>query len=152
MRLIAVGASACALAILLALLWRIQRDAFLPADASSPAASPPAPTAQATPIPQPAPAAAAPDDEALEEARRSVDADPKSALAQLEEDARRFPRSPHADERSYLRMRVLVNLQEIAAARAEAESFFERFPHSPWASRAFELTGVHPRPPLGPHR
>jgi hypothetical protein len=103
-----------------------------------------------TAAPTPNPPRPSPDDQALQQTRTAVDADPTTELLRLEEDARRFPDSPHADERSYLRMRALVNLQQIAAARAEAETFFERFPRSPWAPRAFELTGVHPRPPLGP--
>ena len=46
-------------------------------------------------------------------------------------------------------MRAWVNLDQIAAARDEAAAFFQRFPQSPYAPRVAELTGVHPRPPVG---
>jgi hypothetical protein len=76
-----------------------------------------------------------------------VDADPEAAVRAVDEGARRFPGGAQADERSYLKMRALVNLGRIGAARDEADTFFVRYPESAWGERAYRLTGVHPRPP-----
>ena len=147
-RRIELALGACAAAVAVVLLWRAHGSNTVVAEAPPATFAAPADATPAPPAPKPA--LPSPDDEALQQARSAVDADPTTALQLLQGDGRRFPDSPHADERSYLRMRALVNLKAIAAARAEAEAFFERFPRSPWAPRAFELTGVHPRPPLGP--
>jgi hypothetical protein len=84
----------------------------------------------------------------LDEARGLVQSQPERALRLLSEGVAADPDS--ADERSFLKMRAWVNLDQIAAARDEAAAFFQRFPQSPYAPRVTELTGVHPRPPVGP--
>jgi hypothetical protein len=87
-----------------------------------------------------------PEDAVTDRVRLLVDADPTGALDAAAEGERRFPDGRMADERSYLKMRALVHLGRIGAARDEAEAFFERFPDSDYAESAYRLTGVHPRP------
>jgi hypothetical protein len=116
-----------------------------PADAPAtvPSAAPFVPAAPpATPVPAHEAEAAL-----TARVRALVDADPAAAVSEVDEGARRFPDGARADERSFLKMRALVNLGRIAAARDEAEAFFARHPGSAWGERAYRLTGVHPRPP-----
>jgi hypothetical protein len=82
----------------------------------------------------------------LSRLRETADSQPAAALEWVRESERRFPSGRHADERSYLKMRALVHLTDIAAARDEATALFERAPDSPFAEQAYRLTGVHPRP------
>ncbi len=77
--------------------------------------------------------------------RSQVEARPSAALVELADADRRYPEG-RTDERSLLRMRSFVNLNDIVAARLEAELFFRRFPASPWAGDVVQLTGVRPRP------
>lgn len=162
-RLAAMGGLALALAVGLALLatggsgapfaGEGARPDPVPPPQSVPSPVPAAPlaaTAPGTP-PRIAPTAppappADPEDAVTERVRLLVDADPPGALAAAEEGERRFPGGRMADERSYLKMRALVHLGRIGAARDEAEAFFERFPDSEYGASAYRLTGVHPRP------
>jgi hypothetical protein len=79
--------------------------------------------------------------------RAEVERDPARAIALADEADRRFPEGRHADERSLLRMRSLVNLGRIGAARDEATTFFRRHGDSPLGEDVWRLTGVHPPPP-----
>jgi hypothetical protein len=93
-------------------------------------------------------------------ARRRAAADappaPASASAPADDAAGRAPAGPdgdeqlNADEQRYLAMRALVHRGRIAAARDAAVRFFERHDASPYAERVARLTGVRPRPRLGP--
>jgi len=47
-------------------------------------------------------------------------------------------------------MRALVHEGRITPARDEAVRFFARFPESPLGKAVTRLTGVRPRPKLGP--
>jgi hypothetical protein len=78
--------------------------------------------------------------------RALLDQDPRAALAQIDELERTSPAGRLADERTFLKMRGLVNLGEISLARSEARQFYSRFPGSPWGRRVYQLTGVHPPP------
>jgi hypothetical protein len=90
------------------------------------------------------------EDQLMARLRRTVDPRPRLALELARQAERRFPDSAHGDERSLLKMRALVHLGQIAAARDEAMSFHQRFPRSPLAAEVQRLTGAHPRPRPGP--
>ena len=119
----------------------VPREAPAPDDAGAPAAAAPVDAGQ--PL-----AAAAPVSEEglLSRLRYEADPRPAAALELAQQSERLFPAGRHTDERSYLKMRALVHLGEIAAARDEATAFFERTPDSPFAEQVYRLTGVHPRP------
>jgi hypothetical protein len=116
-----------------------------PVPAAPPAALAPGPSPRIAPT-APSVPPADPEDAFTGRVRLLVDADPSGALDAAEEGERRFPGGRMADERSYLKMRALVHLGRIGAARDEAEAFFERFPDSDYGESAYRLTGVHPRP------
>ena len=80
--------------------------------------------------------------------REAVVRSPNDALAMLEREQALHP-DAHAEERAWLTVDALVNAQQIGRARAAAEDFLRRHPHSEHAERIRALTGVHPRP-LGP--
>ena len=80
----------------------------------------------------------------MERLRALVDSDPAAALALAREDERRSPEARFGDERSFIVMRALVHLGNIAPARDEATAFFQKHPESVWAERVERLTGVHP--------
>jgi len=84
--------------------------------------------------------------------RSAVDAQPAQALELARRAQARFPRGARADERSLLKMRALVHLGQIAAARDEAVLFFRLFPQSPLGADVQRLTGAHPRPRPGPRQ
>jgi hypothetical protein len=86
----------------------------------------------------------------MERLREVVDVQPQEALRIADEGDAAFPGGAHAAERSYLRMRALVHLGDIGQARAVADDFFERHPGDPLARAVFRLTGMRPRPHLGP--
>jgi len=114
---------------------------------SSPPPAAPAPPAAAVPVGVPA---APPSEEALLERLRALaDSRPAAAVEAARDSERLHPGGRHADERSYLKMRALVHLGDISAAREEAYLFHERHPGSPYAERVQRLTGLHPphRPP-----
>jgi hypothetical protein len=120
----------------------------------------PAPVALAAPVPAepaapPAPAApasrpAASEEDLMERLRADVDERPDVAIALAEQGEELFPSGRYADERSWLHMRALVHLGDIGKARTVAEAFFERHPESPLGRSVFRLTGMRPRPRLGP--
>jgi hypothetical protein len=115
----------------------------LPAPAPAEPASPPAPAA-------PASRAAAAEEDLMDRLRADVDARPDVAIALAEQGEELFPSGRYADERSWLHMRALVHLGDIGKARTVAEAFFERHPESPLGRSVFRLTGMRPRPRLGP--
>ena len=78
--------------------------------------------------------------------RDEVDRNPAQALELAAEGERRHPGGRSADERELLRMRALVHLGEISAAREAAARFFERYPNSPFGPQVSRLTGRRPRP------
>jgi hypothetical protein len=61
--------------------------------------------------------------------------DPRAALAMLNEHARRFPSGTLWEEREASRVFALCKLGNAAAARAGAEAFVRRSPHSPFVDR-----------------
>ncbi len=81
--------------------------------------------------------------------RDEVDTRPALSLELAQEVERRFPGGRYSDERSFLKMRAMVHLGRIAAARDEAAEFFRRSPDSAYAKGVSRLTGMHPRPPTG---
>jgi hypothetical protein len=129
-----------------------------------PAPAPASPTASSpAPVEPPVAVAAQPaddgapidrfgsEDELLARLRAEVDVRPAVAIRLADEGEALFPDGPSADERQYVRMRALVHLGEIVAAREAAERFFVRHPQSPLARHVFRLTGMRPRPsPLPP--
>ena len=74
---------------------------------------------------------------------------PVEALALIERADALHAGDGHAEERAWLKVDALVAMQQIGRARAEAEEFLRRYPHSAHAQRIRNLTGVHLRP-LGP--
>ena len=93
------------------------------------------------------------EEDLVERLRDEVDRNPAQAVELAKEGERRHPGSRSADEREFLRMRALVHLGEISAAREAAARFFDRYPNSPFAPRVSRLTGrrPRPRPPKLPH-
>jgi hypothetical protein len=86
----------------------------------------------------------------MDRLRADVDERPAAAVALAEQGEARFPAGRYSDERAWLHMRALVHLGDIGRARTVAEAFFERHPDSPLGRSVFRLTGMRPRPPLGP--
>ena len=124
-----------------------------PEVSAPPAAPEPAPPPAETQRAQPAPPSAAtldPEVALTERVRDAVEPDPSAAVALVEQGEREFPGGALSDERSFLKMRALVNLGHIGRARDEATEFFRRYPESPWAERVWRLTGVHPTPRVSP--
>lgn len=81
--------------------------------------------------------------------RATVDPSPREALELAELHRVRF-QDVHAEERALYQMQALVHLGEIVDARNLAGEFFAHYPQSPLGARVERLTGVHPRPPVGP--
>jgi hypothetical protein len=75
----------------------------------------------------------------LQSAGASVDADPRSALAGLDQHEREFPRGQLAAERELLAVQALRNLGRNDEARARGEALIARFPRTPYASRTRHL-------------
>ncbi len=89
-----------------------------------------------------------PETQAMASLRDAVTKVPRAALRELDRLDEQFPRGQFSEERGWLRVRSLVNLQEIGAARAASTRFYERFPDSPLGERVESLTGQHrPMPP-----
>lgn len=158
-RVVGVATAALALGALVTILFRAgasgeevrPEPAPGAAEVPAPLVAPPHGPAAGAPAP-PGPRAAPPQDpeSALtERLRATADVDPVAAFRLAEEGERRFPAGRLADERSFLKMRALVHLGLVGAARDEADLFFERYPDSPFGESASRLTGVHPRPPPG---
>jgi hypothetical protein len=112
------------------------------ADAAAARAVETRPAPVAVPVPAPKPT----EEEVLVQLRALVEAQPEAALALVKEAEARFPNGAASDERAWLQMKALVNLNRIADARVEATTFFEQHPQSPFAEQVFRLTGMHPRP------
>jgi hypothetical protein len=120
-----------------------------PARPAAPVAAPVAAPAQPAPPAAPAAPAATPspaEDAQIASVRAEVDVHPAIAVQLAEEGDRRFPDGRHAPERAYLKMRALVHLDDIVAARDAATAFFERHPNDPFGEYVWRLTGVRPRP------
>lgn len=95
--------------------------------------------------PLPRPVAAAEGTMSSDELRRLVERDPERALALLDELDRADAAGEQAPDRALLRMRALVHLDQVPAARAAARRFYERFGEHPLAAEVEAYTGVHPR-------
>lgn len=123
-----------------------------PAPAPAPAAAPLPEAAPAAPTARPVPASFSPGSEEhlMEVLRAEVDERPELAIALAEQGDALFPSGRQGDERAYLHMRALVHLGDIGKARTVAGEFFERYPESPLGRTVFRLTGMRPRPRLGP--
>jgi hypothetical protein len=61
--------------------------------------------------------------------------EPGAALALLSEHARRYPGGALSEEREASRVFALCQLGDVAGARAQAERFLRRSPHSPFVER-----------------
>jgi hypothetical protein len=144
-----------AVAIAVALLgrdrvWQAQAPPAGPT--LEPGASAPLPVPR-NPLPPAGPRAPATEAELMDRLRADVDDDPAAAVALANELEREHPDGRWAEERSYAKMRALVHLGDIAAARDEAEAFFARHPRSALGPDVHHLTGVRPRPiPNAPAR
>lgn len=121
-----------------------------PAPAAPVAAPPSAPArpiaAPAAPAAAPAPAPSPAEDDHLARLRVEADAHPALGVQLADEGERRFPGGPHAPERAYLKMRALVHLGDIGAARDAAAEFFKRHPRDPLGQYVWRLTGMRPKP------
>lgn len=84
------------------------------------------------------------EDRLLQSAGASVDADPQSALAGLDQHEREFPRGQLAAERELLAVQALRNLGRNDEARARGEALIARFPRTPYASRTRHLLDALP--------
>jgi hypothetical protein len=111
----------------------------------APPTAPPVTAAAPTRTAAPPARAADPEEALTERLRATVDEQPQAALAVADQADAAFPDGRRADERSWLRMRALVNLGEIGKARTLAGEFFERHPESPYARSVWRLTGMSPR-------
>ncbi|MBS1153232.1 MAG: hypothetical protein H6Q89_4930 [Myxococcaceae bacterium] len=92
--------------------------------------------------------AADPEDQLRQRAEQLLDRDPAAALTLLAEGDARFPRGRHADERVFLRLQAMVNLDQVADARVLATQYLELNPHSPQREKISRLLGIHLPPPL----
>jgi hypothetical protein len=81
-------------------------------------------------------------------AEEALSSDPSRTLALLTEGDNRFPRGALADERQLLRLRAMVNLNQIAEARVEATNYLDLNPRSPIGRKIYQLLGIHPPPEL----
>lgn len=108
------------------------------------AALPPAPPT----APAVRPPAGDPEADVQRLAEAALDRDPNQALALLAEGDDRFPRGRLADERQLLRLRAMVNLNQIAEARVAATQYLELNPRSPIGRQIYRLLGIHAPPEL----
>ena len=96
------------------------------------------PVAPATTSPQEAPGEATVDEEVrlLHDAQLALrSADPRRAMALLDEHAAKFPSGKLSDAREVTRMVALCNLGARAAAREKADHFLAQHPGSPFSDR-----------------
>jgi len=78
--------------------------------------------------------------------RDNVKTNPELTLRLAREVQNRFPDSDQDEERRYLMIDALINLQKIGAARSEAEQYLESYPDGRYAAYIFAMTGASPRP------
>jgi hypothetical protein len=67
-----------------------------------------------------------------------------TALVLLDEDRKKFPRSPYGEERSYTRVRALCELGRTAEARAEVDGFVRAWPSSMYSAGIRRSCGWRP--------
>jgi len=115
----------------------------------APAVAPPsAPAVEPLASVQAAPAPSL-EEEVTVRLRTEAEEHPDAAVLLADDAEQRFPGGPHAEERAYLKMRALVHLGDIVAARDAATRFFDQHPQSALGRYVFRLTGMRPRPGPG---
>ena len=133
--LAAIGACVCALVVLAWAPWRSVGDGETEPESSNrpPLVLPPLPAETRAARPDPAPTEALRGDvEGIQSIRRLRDSgNHEAALTELAAHAERFPRSLYAEERAFLAVASECDLGRLAAARARARGYLERWPDSP---------------------
>jgi hypothetical protein len=80
----------------------------------------------------------------IDAANEALARDPQEALAQLARHEREFPRGQHAEDREFVAVQALHNLERSTEARARAQALITRFPDSPVRGRAQRLIDTLP--------
>ena len=69
-------------------------------------------------------------------------------VVELALDARkRYGNSRYSDDRDSMLIQAYINLQDMAAARAEMPDYYRHHPHGRWGDYLFALTNVGPNSP-----
>jgi hypothetical protein len=89
-----------------------------------------------------------PEDAVQREVEEALDRDPNQALLLLSQADAQFPAGRLADERQFLRLKAMVNLNQIPEARVAATNYLELNPRSPIGRKIYRLLGIHAPPEL----